>query len=160
MAEEQAAATWDAAVVDGLQAILDRSAQSATPVVGRVFAREDWRLDAAGLLERWNGPGTVSVASVSASGQPHLAAVGARFQPDGRLTMRMYEGSIRQKDVAANPRIALQKALPDGTVMTVYGTANVVADSYQPNQTTPGTAGSHEVEIGITRIYAMQPRRA
>lgn len=150
---------WTPEALARIQELLDRSAATATPVVGRVFARDEWRLDARTFLDTWNGVFTASCASATADGRPHLAALGAQFDAAGRLTMRMYEGSVRQKDFAGNPRVVLQKLGPEGTVMTVYGTPRVVPDSYMPNQTTPGTPGSHEVEVAITRVYAMRPRR-
>lgn len=137
-----------------VQAILDRSAETATPVVGRVFARPDWRLTAEDFLEMWSAQRWCTVATVGAKAQPHLALVHADFQPDGRLTMRMFTGSVRQRDLEGNPRIALAKNL-DGAAATIYGRASVV----------PGTAATRhdaetvEVEVDVTRIYAMRPVR-
>ena len=51
MTEEQAA--WEPEAIRRVQEILDRSADSATPVIGRVFARADWRLDAKAFLSMW-----------------------------------------------------------------------------------------------------------
>jgi hypothetical protein len=137
-----------------IQDILDRSAATASPEVGRVFARPEWRLDAAAFLEMWGAQRWCTIASVGAAGQPHIAVIHADFQPDGRLTMRMFTGAVRAQDIAANPRVALSKNL-DGAVAMVYGRASVV----------PGTAAVRrgaetvEVEIEVTRIYAMRPKR-
>jgi len=144
---------WAADVLARVQDLLDRSAATATPEVGRVFARDDWRFDAAGFLAMWAAQRWCTVASVGAKGQPHIAVVHADFQPDGRLTMRMFTGAVRARDIVANPRVALSKNL-DGAVAMVYGRARVV----------PGTeavrreAETVEVEIDVTRIYAMKPR--
>ena len=144
---------WPAGVLARVQGLLDRSAATATPEVGRVFARDDWRFDAPGFLAMWAAQRWCTVASVGAKGQPHIAVVHADFQPDGRLTMRMFTGAVRARDIAANPRVALSKNL-DGAVAMVYGRARVV----------PGTeavrreAETVEVEIDVTRIYAMKPR--
>lgn len=144
---------WPAEVLSRVQGLLDRSAATATPEVGRVFARDDWRFDAPGFLAMWAAQRWCTVASVGAKGQPHIAVVHADFQPDGRLTMRMFTGAVRARDIAANPRVALSKNL-DGAVAMVYGRARAV----------PGTeavrheAETVEVEIDVTRIYAMKPR--
>jgi hypothetical protein len=67
----------------------------------------------------------------------------------------MFTGSVRARDIAQNPRVALAKHLDDGAVAMVYGTARPV----------PGTeAVRHEsetveVEIAVRRIYAMRPVR-
>jgi hypothetical protein len=140
-------------LIERIQGILDRSAATATPEVGRVFARDGWRLSAADFLEMWRSQRVCTVASVGAKGQPHIAVVHADFQPDGRLTMRMYTGSVRAKDIAKNSRVALSKHL-DGAVAMVYGRARPV----------PGTeavrmaAETVEVEIAVSRVYAMRPR--
>jgi hypothetical protein len=137
-----------------IQAILDRSAATASPEVGRVFARPEWRLDAEAFLEMWGSQRWCTIASVGSAGQPHIAVIHADFQPDGRLTMRMFTAAVRAKDIAANPRVALSKNL-DGAVAMVYGRARAV----------PGTeavrreAETVEVEVEVTRIYAMRPRR-
>lgn len=136
-----------------IQAILDRSAATAGPEVARVFARPDWRLSAAQFLDMWRAQRWCTIASVGPNGQPHIAVIHADFQPDGRLTMRMFTGSVRARDIAANPRVALSKHL-DGAVAMVYGTARPV----------PGTeAVRHEsetveVEVDVRRIYAMKPQ--
>ncbi|MCS6801599.1 MAG: pyridoxamine 5'-phosphate oxidase family protein [Dehalococcoidia bacterium] len=143
----------DPAFVQRIQELLDRSAATATPEVGRTFARPDWRLDAQTFLDLWHQQRACTVASVGPKGQPHLAMVHADFQPDGRLTMRMFTNSVRAKDLRTNNRVALQKHL-DGAVMTIYGRARPV----------PGTEASRngiesiEVEIEPTRIYAMKPQ--
>ncbi len=145
--------TWPAELVTRIQAVLDRSAATAGPEVARVFARPDWRLSAEQFLEMWRAQRWCTIASVGPNGQPHIAVIHADFQPDGRLTMRMFTGSVRARDIAANPRVALSKNL-DGAVAMVYGTARPV----------PGTeAVRHEsetveVEIDIRRIYAMKPQ--
>lgn len=141
------------AVLARIQEILDRSAATATPEVARVFARPDWRLDAAAFLQLWAAQRWCTVASVGPAGQPHIAVIHAGFQPDGRLTMRMFTGSVRARDIAANPRVALSKNL-DGAVAMVYGRARVVPGS----EALRGDSETVEVEIDVTRIYAMKPR--
>lgn len=146
---------WPDSVLASVQAVLDRSAATASPEVGRVFARSEWRLDAADFLAMWSAQRWCTVASVGAEGQPHIAVIHADFQPDGRLTMRMFTGAVRARDIETNPRVALSKNA-DGAVAMVYGLARAV----------PGTARvvreaeTVEVEIEVTRIYAMKPSRA
>ena len=144
---------WLVSIVDHIQEVLDRSAASATSEVGRVFSRDDWRLPAGQFLEFWAAQRICTVTSVGPRGQPHIAVVHAGFGDDGRLTMRMYTGSIRAKDFLTNSRVALSKNL-DGAVAMVYGRARVVPGTEAVRQ----AAETVEVEIAITRIYAMKPR--
>lgn len=145
--------TWPDDAIDRVQGILDRSAETATPEVGRVFARPDWRLSAEDFLRMWSSQRWCTIASVGPNGQPHIAVIHADFQEDGRLTMRMFTGSVRAKDIVLNSRVALSKNL-DGAVAMVYGRAEPV----------PGTeavrreAETVEVTINVSRIYAMRPR--
>jgi hypothetical protein len=146
--------TWDQAHLARIQEILDRSARTATPEVARVFARDDWRFNAEQFMEFWQNTHWCTVASVGPNGQPHLAVIHAYFQPDGRLTMRMFTNSVRAKDFQTNNRVALNKNA-DGAVATVYGRAHVVTGTEAVRQ----GAESVEVEIEIRRIYAMKPKR-
>lgn len=140
-------------LVQRVQAILDRSARTASPEVGRVFSREDWRLTAEEFLEMWRGQRWCTISTVGPKGQPHIAVIHSDFQDDGRLTMRMFTGSVRAQDLKTNDRVALSKNA-DGAVAMIYGRAKVV----------PGTesvrrdAETVEVEIAVRRIYAMRPR--
>jgi hypothetical protein len=148
------AGEWPGSVVARVQEVLDRSAATASPEVGRVFARPDWRMDARSFLEMWNGQRWCTIASVGPQGQPHIAVIHAEFQPDGRLTMRMFTGAVRASDIAANSRVALSKNL-DGAVAMVYGRARVVPGSADVRR----DAETVEVEIDVRRIYAMRPVR-
>ena len=141
-------------LVSRIQAILDRSAQSASPEVGRVFAREDWRLSASDFLAMWREQRWCTVSSVGPKGQPHIAVIHSDFQEDGRLTMRMFTGSVRAQDFLTNNRVALSKNA-DGAVAMVYGRARVVPGT----ESVRGAAETVEVEIDVRRIYAMKPRR-
>ncbi|MCS6801598.1 MAG: pyridoxamine 5'-phosphate oxidase family protein [Chloroflexota bacterium] len=146
--------TWDKAHLDRIQAILDRTAKNARPEAARIFARDDWRFNAEQFMEFWQNTHWCTVASVGPNGQPHLAVIHSYFQPDGRLTMRMFTNSLRAKDLQTNNRVALNKNA-DGAVATVYGRARIVPGSEAVRQ----GAESVEVEIDITSIYAMKPKR-
>lgn len=143
---------WSDETIARVQEILDRSAATATPEVGRVFARSDWRLSATEFLEMWATQRWCTIASVGPQGQPHIAVIHADFQPDGRLTMRMFTGSVRARDIVANRRVALSKNL-DGAVAMVYGRAHLVAGT----EAVRHEAETVEVEIEVRRIYAMRP---
>lgn len=147
-------ARWAPESIERIQGILDRSAATATPEVGRVFARDDWRLDAASFLAMWADQRWCTIASVGPQGQPHIAVIHSDFQPDGRLTMRMFTGSVRATDVTTNSRVALSKNL-DGAVATVYGRARPVEGTESARQ----GAETIEVEVEVSRIYAMRPQR-
>jgi hypothetical protein len=141
-------------VIERVQTVLDKSAASASPEVGRVFARDEWRLSAVEFLAMWEAQRWCTVASVGAKGQPHIAVIHAGFQADGRLTMRMFTGAVRADDIRKNSRVALSKNL-DGAVAMVYGRASVVPGTEAVRQ----SAETVEVEIEVTRIYAMKPAR-
>ena len=138
-----------------MQAVLDRSAETATPEVGRVFARPEWRLPAREFLEMWSSQRWCTIASVGAQGQPHIAVIHADFQPDGRLTMRMFTNAVRARDIARNDRVALSKNL-DGAVAMVYGRARVLPGT----ERTVRESETVEVEVEVRRIYAMKPQTA
>jgi hypothetical protein len=160
MTAEAEKKTWDQAVLDKYQAILDKSKATATPVVGGTFGRDDWRFDAETFLNTWNDTRMCTVASASAEGHPHMAVIHANFDDQGVLSMRMLDGAVREKDFAANPRVALGKHTQDGAVMTVYGKPRVIPDSFKGPMGGDGSGpGSNRVEIDVTRIYAMKPRR-
>lgn len=123
-----------------------------------MFARDDWRLSAEDFLDRWSSVRMCVVGSAGGKGQPHLAVIHAGFQDDGKLTFRMYRGSLREKDFEVNPRLALNKYTPEGAVMTVYGRPRVVPGS--DAEAPPGSGRvAALVEVEISRIYAMQPQR-
>lgn len=145
--------TFSPDLIERVQAILDRSAATATPEVGRVFARQDWRFTAEGFLRMWKEQRWCTIASVGDRGQPHIAVIHADFQADGRLTMRMFTGAVRARDIAANSRVALSKNL-DGAVAMVYGRARPVPGT----EAVRHSAETVEVEIDVTRIYAMRPQ--
>lgn len=146
-------ADWPHELIERIQHLLDHSAGTATPEVGRVFSRADWRLPARDFLAMWRTQRICTVASVGAQGQPHIAVVHADFQADGRLTMRMFTGAVRAKDIAMNDRVALSKHL-DGAVAMLYGRARPVPGTEAVRQ----AAETIEVEITPTRLYAMKPR--
>jgi hypothetical protein len=101
----------------------------------------------------WKEQRWCTVASVGPNGAPHIAVIHADFHADGRLTMRMFTGSVRAKDIVTNNRIALSKNL-DGAVAMVYGRARPVPGTEAVRQ----SAETVEVEIDITRIYSMKPK--
>ncbi len=147
-------AAWPTTLLEHVQSLLDRSAATATPEVGRVFARSDWRLSAATFLEMWRTQRICTVSSVGPKGQPHIAVVHAGFGQDGRLTMRMFTGSVRAQDIRTNNRVALSKHL-EGAVAMLYGRAFPVAGTEAVRQ----SAETIEVEVRLSRIYAMRPQR-
>ncbi len=147
-------AAWPGTLLEHVQTLLDRSAATATPEVGRVFARSDWRLDARTFLDMWRTQRICTVSSVGPNGQPHIAVVHAGFGHDGRLTMRMFTGSVRARDIRSNNRVALSKHL-EGAVAMLYGRAFPVAGTEAVRQ----AAETIEVEVRLTRIYAMRPQR-
>ena len=147
-------AAWPRTLLEHVQTLLDRSAATATAEVGRVFARNDWRLDARAFLDMWRTQRICTVSTVGPNSQPHIAVVHAGFGQDGRLTMRMFTGAVRAQDIRTNNRIALSKHL-EGAVAMLYGRAFPVAGTEAVRQ----AAETIEVEVRLSRIYAMRPQR-
>ena len=148
----------DPATLTAIQDILDRSASTATPEVGAVFARDDWRLPAAEFLDLWKENRWVVVSSVGAKGQPHSAVVHAGFEGT-ELTMWVFEASVRAKDLESNPRVSLVKYSPEGAVMTVYGKASRIEGASRAlNNAGGGGRTINQYRIDVSRIYAMRPR--
>ena len=161
-----------------LQALIDRSTGSATPSVADSVAYSGRQMSAAEFVQFWRSVRLVAMATVGAQGQPHIAPVhaqlgGAAFafgganldavgaQPTDLTTIRMviYEDAVRRADLARNPRVALTTWREDGAAAILYGRAREIPASLRPAR--DGRSGKPrklvEVEVKLTRIYAMRP---
>jgi hypothetical protein len=109
--------------VQRIQRILDRSVELSGPVQRSFFGKPERRLAAVDFLTRWNSIYMCSIATSGTSSFPHLAAIRLEFDVDGRLPMLIYAESVRARDLRANPRVAVQKQVDDGTILTCYARA-------------------------------------
>jgi hypothetical protein len=88
-----------------LQALLDRSTQTATPAVADSVAYPARQMSAAEFVEFWRSVRLVAMATVGPAGQPHIAPVHAELAGT-TLRLRIYEDTVRRQDLAANPHVA------------------------------------------------------
>ena len=141
-----------------LQAIIDRSTRTATPAVADSVAYPERQMTAAEFVEFWKSVRLVAMATVGGGGRPHVAPVHAEIA-GARLRLVIYQNTVRRLDIAKNPRVAFTTWRPDGAVAIVYGRAREVPGSER--EARPGRSGRPrrviEVEVAVTRIYAMRP---
>jgi len=157
--DERDPSTWPPEVVAALQRVLDRSRRHAGPAVRDTFDHAERQMTAREFVEFWNGARLKAMATVGASGAPHIAPVHAELV-SGRLRSTIYENALRRFDVRDNPRVALTTWGPDGATAIVYGRAREIAGSAR--DTRPGATGTARrtvaLDIEITRIHAMKGR--
>jgi len=139
-----------------LQALLDRSTNSATPAVADSVAYPDRQMTAAELIEFWASARIMAMTTVGPNGQPHTAPVHSTL--DGTmLTLVIYDNTVRREDLKTNPRVSFT-TWKDGAVAIVYGRAREVPGSLRP--TRPGRSGKERnvvtIEVELTRAYAMR----
>ncbi len=156
---ERDPATWPPEALAHLQDVLDRSRARAGRAVRETFDRAERQMTAAEFVDFWNGTRTVAMATVGASGAPHIAPVHAQFV-NGRLRSTIYENAVRRADLRANPSVALTTWGAHGAAAIVYGRACEIPGTLR--DTRPGAGGAPRrtvaLEIEVTRIYAMKPR--
>lgn len=141
-----------------LQALMKRSAASAGPAAADSLAYPARQMSAAEFVEFWQSERLVAMATVGASGSPHIAPVHARL--DGaRLRLVIYDNTLRRRDIAANPRVAFTTWRADGAAAIVYGIAHEVGGSLRPARTASSGKPRQviELEVELTRVYAMRP---
>ncbi|MGC4880047.1 hypothetical protein ACLQ26_27730 [Micromonospora sp. DT43] len=145
---------WDPDVLARVQELIDASLASAGPVQRSFYGKPERRLPAEELLRTWNSIYMCAVASYGATGWPHLAAVKLEFDERAQLSMLLYLDGMRERDLRARPRLALQKHRDDGTVITCYARAGTPS-------TEPVTdkRGRRHVQVPLTpvRLYGMGP---
>lgn len=140
-----------------LQAIIDRSARTATPSVADSVAYPARQMSAEQFVEFWSRVRLVAMATVGDKGQPHLAPVHAQIA-GAKLKLVIYDNTVRRGDLVRNPRVAFTTWDSDGAAVIVYGRAREVAGSMRDAR--PGQSGRPRrvigIEVALTRIYAMR----
>lgn len=141
-----------------LQAVIDRSNETAAPGVRETFGYPERHMTATEFVTFWNSVRLVAVSTVGTQAQPHIAPVHARFDND-HLVMWIYENATRRKDLQRNPRIALTAWGEDRSVAIAYGRAREI--TAERRETRPGSSGKPRfilpVRIELTRVHAMKP---
>lgn len=139
-----------------LQTLLDRSVASASPAVADSVAYAPRQMTAGELVEFWQSARLVAMATVGATGQPHVAPIHAELHGT-TLRLVVYEDAVRRHDLARNPRVAFT-TWRDGAVVICYGRAREVAGSLRAAR--PGQSGRARrvvaLEVRLTRMYAMR----
>jgi Pyridoxamine 5'-phosphate oxidase len=144
--------------VQALQELIDRSAASAGPAAADSLAYPARQMRAEEFVEFWESVRLVAMATTGESGGPHIAPVHARL--DGvRMHLVIYDNTLRRRDIAANPRVAFTTWRADGAAAIVYGVAREVAGSLRPARAAQSGNPRQviELEIKLTRVYAMRP---
>jgi predicted pyridoxine 5'-phosphate oxidase superfamily flavin-nucleotide-binding protein len=140
-----------------LQALIDRSARSATPAVGDSVAYPQRQMSAAEFAEFWDSVRLVAMATVGEGGLPHIAPVHATLRGT-TLRLVIYDNTVRRTDLAQNPRVAFSTWGADGAAAIVYGRAREVEGGLRPARA--GRSGKPrqvvEIEVRLTRVYAMR----
>jgi general stress protein 26 len=153
---------WSETLVDRVQGILDRSAETAGREARKSVANAAYRLTATETLDAlgaWRALGVVSLATVGAAGQPHIAAVHAGFDGED-FTFRAFEGSRKHADLSRSPRVAICKTLPDTTKVSIYGKAREVPEEREADPDPLGDRSwTVKYVVEISRIHAIRPRR-
>jgi hypothetical protein len=150
-----------AAELTALQALLDRSVETATPSVADSVAYPERQMTAAELIEFWRGTGLVAMTTVGPKGQPHTAPVHAELQGT-TLRLVIYENTVRRQDLRTNPRVAFT-TWRGGAAVIMYGRAREIPGSLHPARA--GRSGEARnvvaIEVSLTRVYAMRsPQRS
>lgn len=143
-----------------LQALIDRSGDAAGPALADSVAWAPRQMSATDLFEFWRGIRLVAMTTVGPKGQPHTAPVHATLAGDA-IRLAVYEDATRRRDLARNPRVALTAWNDDGAVAILYGRAAEVEGSLRDAR--PSQSGRSrrvvEVEIRLTRVHAMNPKK-
>ncbi|MFM9448269.1 pyridoxamine 5'-phosphate oxidase family protein [Streptomyces acidiscabies] len=129
-----------AAELAGLQHLIDESVRRASPSLRSSFGLPEQSLSAAQLVRRCAGVFQVILATVTASGAPRCAPVGALFV-GGRLYVPTSARSHRARNVAERPALSLSLSAEDGFALIVHGTGRIMGPS------DPGFAAVEEAQF-------------
>ena len=146
--------------IAALQALLDRSVRTAKPSVADSVAYGPRQMTAAELLDFWRSVRLVAMTTVGAKSQPHVGPVHATLAGT-TIRLVVYEDAVRLRDLRTNPRVAFTTWGADGATAIAYGRARELPDSARDAR--PGQSGKPRrvvtVEVALTRLYALSPRR-
>jgi len=159
--DERDPANWPAAALQKLQRILNHSRTTAGHAVQDTFQHPERLMDAEEFVRFWNTTRMKAMATVGASGAPHIAPVHAEFV-NGTLRSTIFETALRRRDLQTNPRVSLTTWGANGAAAIVYGKAREIPESLRESRTgaTGGPRRTVSLEIKVTRVYAMRGRNA
>ncbi len=107
-----------------LQAILDRSAASAGSHLASIFTPEK-RLPAAALAERLTGMRLLTLATVTARGEPRSAPVDGLFYR-GQFWFGSAPDAIKFRHIRARPAVSATHRPAESFAVIVHGTCALV----------------------------------
>lgn len=107
-----------------LQALLDRSVAGAGPHLSSIFSPER-RLSAAQLTGRLTGMRLLTLATVTAAGEPRTAPVDGLFYR-GRFWFGSAPDSARFRHIRARPAVSATHLPGESLAVIVHGTCNLI----------------------------------
>ena len=139
-----------------LQALLDRSAAAAGPHLASIFT-EERRLTAAQLAGRLTGMRLLTLATVTATGEPRTAPVDGLFYR-GRFWFGSAENSARYRHIRARPAVSATHLPGESLAVIVHGRARLVdvgtEDLAEFRELCLGIYGPGWMDWGATSQYA------
>lgn len=117
--------------LERLQAVPDRSVEKASPFLRRSFEMPERSLSAAELAARLDGLLVVSLATVTANGEPRVAPIDAVFLR-GRFYVPTVAQAARARHLAKRPGVSVTYYEGRSMAVIVYGQAGTVAPGEEP----------------------------
>ena len=108
-----------------LQALLDRSIEGAGEFLRNSFGMPDHSLSAAQLVHHLRGGRNVALATVTRSGEPRVAPIGALFFR-GRFHVPTVATAARTRHLVQRPATSLTLYEGDDLAVIVHGKAEVL----------------------------------
>jgi hypothetical protein len=111
--------------LERLQAVLDRSVERASPFLRSSFEMPERSLSAADLVARLDGLLTVSLATVTAKGEPRVAPIDAVFL-HGDFYVPTVAQAARARHLARRPGVSLTYYEGQAMAVIVHGSASAI----------------------------------
>jgi hypothetical protein len=134
------------AELEELQRLIDRSFAGAGPHLLAIMTPER-RLNARQVVRYLDGIKHISLATVTARGEPRVAPLDAYFV-HGRFVASTGGRSIRLRHMRARPAVSLTHVVGDDVAFVVNGRAEIVER---------GQPGADELDRIATGIYGSSP---
>ncbi len=132
--------------LDELQALIDRSFAGAGPHLLAIMT-PDRRLTARQVARYLDGIKHVSLATVTARGEPRVAPLDSLFVR-GRFVVSTGGRSIRLRHMRSRPAVSLSHVVGDDVALVVNGRAVIIER---------GDPGADELDRIATGIYGSSP---
>jgi len=140
-----------AADLERLQALLDESIERASPFLRASFQMPEHSLSAAQLAAHLRGALTVALGTVTASGEPRVAPIGAFFLRASFYVPTVAEAA-RARHLARRPGVSLTYFEGTKLAVIVHGTAA----SVDPNHAEFEELDAVQVHCGGQSVHEWQ----